>query len=268
MEVKKRKIAALVGTLLFILCVLLLLWLNGFSHIIPQDEEGVEVMIGNIDESAGTFHPAPLTPIDQPETSPTTPPQSVDNSTPSITQSEEESVSLKEQKKKKEAQAKAQLEEKRKLDAEKAKLAEEQRKINEINNKTSGAFGKGGQTGNGATVGSGSQGSVNGNSATGANTGVGGKGNSPSYSLKGRNSIGSLPFPSYNDQVEGTIVIDIVVSPEGKVIDAGIAISKTTIAIRSMRDAAKKAALQSRFTGIDSNENQIGTITYVYRFSR
>lgn len=272
LENKNSKLMAVIAAVTFHLLIFLILWLNGFHNIIPQKEEGIEVMFGNVAEAAGTSVPQPVYPSNTVEEQATqTPAAKVEEPSQTLTQDVEDAYAVQEQRRKTKAieEAKLKAEEHRKMVADQVRQAEEQRRINEINSKTSGAFGRGGQSGSGtSSAGKGFQGSPNGNSTSGATTGSGGRGDVPSYSLAGRTPIGSLQRPGYTDQVQGVIVVEIVVSAEGRVVDADIDIAHTSISSRSMRDAARRAALQSRFNNIDSRENQIGSITYVYRFSK
>lgn len=273
MDSNQNRYLGVIGSISFHLFLFLLFWIIGFGRNIPKDEEGMEVMFGNTEVAAGNPVPKPVMLTNQEEQIKTTTTTAAPKSNSQLlTQDNEESLALQEQKRKKQAEAEAKL----KADQENARLAQEarqkqeqQRKINDISNKTSGAFGKNGQSGSGyATSGKGFQGSPNGNSTSGAVTGSGGNGNTPSFSLAGRRPIGSLPSPNYSDQVEGRIVVDIVVTPDGKVISADIDIARTTISVRSMREAARKAALQSRFSDLDAHDNQVGSITYNYKLTR
>lgn len=269
---KRSKYTAATVAVLFHLLVFLLLWFNGFHNVIRQQEEGIEVMFGSVEESSGSSVPKPIypsNPVEQVVSQPAAV-KSVKSDQP-LTQNVEDAYAMQEQKRKNKAveDAKIKAEEQKRIAAEQLHQAEEQRRINEINAKTSGAFGRGAKAGSGHSVdGKGFQGSPNGNSTAGATSGSGGRGDVPSYSLEGRRPVGSLSHPVYTDQIEGTIVVEIVVSAEGKVIDADIVIPRTTISNRSMRDAARRAALQSRFNDINSKENQVGSITYVYRYSK
>ncbi len=266
------KWTAATAAVVFHLLIFLVLWLNAFHNPIVQKEEGIEVMFGNVPEASGTSVPKPIFLNQQTEQIPQqATPEKVKETSQILTQEQEDSYAVQQQKRKAKSleEAKLKAEEQKRVAAEQLRQAEEQRRINEINAKTSGAFGRGGQSGSGtSTTGKGFQGSPTGNSTAGATSGVGGRGDVPSYTLDGRRPVGSLQRPGYTDQVEGIIVVEIVVSAEGRVVDADIVIPRTTISSRSMRDAARRAALQSRFNNIDSKENQIGSISYVYRYSK
>lgn len=282
MEEKQSRIYGALGSMFLHLVIFALLWHFGLSHIIQPKEEGIEVMLGNVEQASGSYMPGEIHPQAQEAVDISTPRLVAKvQSTPVLTQNHEESDEMLEQKRKLQEQRKQdmlkQQEENLLREQERARLAELQRqqqakqqKINEINKKMSGAFGSGGNVGSSGTAASGKgfMGSPTGNSTKGAVTGIGGKGSSVSYSLSGRSVSGVLSRPAYSEQVEGKIEVEIVVTPEGKVISADIDIAHSSIASSSMRQAARRAALQTRFNNIDSNENQMGTITYVYRLTR
>ena len=270
MKHTKEKIYGFVGSALFCLLLLLLLYFMVLRTVAKTGEEGVLVNFGNIDLAAGTFEPRPegeggeaipeeevATPIQTPESG---------EAIPTITQNNEETAAIEASKKKEEERKKreaAEAEQKRIAEARK-KAEEEQRKRDAINNQVSGAFGAGtsNQTSQGTgTSGSGNQGSPQGNSDTGANSGIGGYGE---FALNGR-TLGSagLPRPSYSVQEEGRIVVDITVDPRGNVIQTGIG-RGTNIDNATMRKAALEAAGKAKFNAITGSNNQSGTITYRY----
>ncbi|MDL2282853.1 energy transducer TonB, partial [Parabacteroides sp. OttesenSCG-928-G06] len=212
----------------------------------------------------------PTEPVTPPPT-PVTPAQEQQEEL--ITQDLEESIALnaqrEEEKKREEERKRREAEERERLrreEAERQRLAEEQRKREEeISNRISGAFGMGSTEGTSqgtAAEGAGNQGNPFGNSDQGANEGVGGWG---SFDLKGRSfGAGGLQRPSYNANVEGKIVIDIVVDPRGNVIDARTG-KGTTIENASLRKSAEEAARRTKFNAIQGLDNQSGTITYFYK---
>ncbi|MCL1974276.1 MAG: TonB family protein [Bacteroidetes bacterium] len=88
----------------------------------------------------------------------------------------------------------------------------------------------------------------------------------PSANLPGRNVVGSLPLPAYNTNASGTVVVRIVVDPDGKVTGAAVNGAGTTTSEKSLRDAAVEAALKARFNNVSTSvfSSQQGTITYVF----
>jgi len=276
MNLKKANIYGLVGTLVFHAAILLILWFTVLHSVVPEEDGGVVVNFGNVDEASGMFEPAYTGETPPEETTVTPPPASTQQVTPKenlITQDQEESVAIdakkKEDKRRKEEAVKQQNAEQERINkatAERQRVADAQRRKQQaISNKVAGAFGIGGGAGNSqgsAASGVGNQGSPFGNADHGANTGVGGYG---SFNLNGRSiGQGGLPRPAYTIQEEGRIVINITVDPKGSVIFAEIG-RGTNIDNATMRRSAIDAAKRARFNSIQSSNNQSGTITYVYK---
>lgn len=86
-----------------------------------------------------------------------------------------------------------------------------------------------------------------------------------SYNIAGR-SAKSFPYPHLtNEFEEGKVIVEVIVNPEGRVVDAKILNKGTTIANSSIRKAFLDAALKSVFDKSNSKGNQIGSITYQCR---
>lgn len=111
------------------------------------------------------------------------------------------------------------------------------------------------------------KGSPQGTAPSGATVGSPGYGD---YDLGGRGLVGSLPKPEYtgtND--EGTIVVEVLVDPRGRDVQAnvtpsgskGTAASNATLRSRA-EAAARRAVFEHKASG---NENQWGTITYYFK---
>lgn len=93
--------------------------------------------------------------------------------------------------------------------------------------------------------------------------GNGGSGGGPAYDLGGRGAK-SISSPSKDFSEEGKIVVDIWVDKDGKVQRTEIG-KGTTITDSSMRESAKRAALNSIFNKDDKAADlQRGTITYTF----
>ena len=273
MKFNKDDLYSLLGSVGFHLLILLVLSLTILSTVVPEEDSGVLVNFGNVDEAAGTFEPLNTgqEPMEE-TTSPPPPTPAVETAKEElVTQDVEESVALAEAKKKKEEQRKKEEAIKREQDRiqkeklEQQRLADAQRqKELAIKNKVAGAFGAGSAAGSSqgsGETGSGNQGSPFGNSDHGANDGVGGYG---SFSLNGRSiGAGGLPRPAYTIQEEGRIVINITVDPKGNVIFAEIG-KGTNIDNASMRKSALEAARRAKFNSISGSNNQSGSITYRY----
>jgi TonB family protein len=84
--------------------------------------------------------------------------------------------------------------------------------------------------------------------------------------LKGRTVQGSLPRPSYNIQLEGTVVVQIKVDQYGNVTEAIPGAQGTDITDKRLWNAARQAALKAHFNqSADAPVLQTGTITYIFR---
>ena len=277
---KRSKLTGIIGTLVVHALVVVLLFLLRLAMPEKQEEGGVPVMMGNTDLAQGNADPYTMTEVDvmpqpQPETQSVPEPQpEVDQ--PMITQQDEPSLKVKEEKpkekKKSETQVKDNPKKNSEVNAEAVREKTEAEKRAEAEkaaaeaaaNKIAGAFGKGAQMGSKGTAASGSgvQGKADGNSTTGGMAGMGGYG---TFDLNGRSlGQGGLPVPVYNVQEEGRVVVTIVVNPAGHVISTSI--NKRTNTVNPvLRKAAEDAAKKARFNAVDGPDNQSGTITYYFR---
>lgn len=262
------------------LLVLGLLFFLKLTVPAAQEEGGVPVMLGNTELAGGEADPYTLTEVDMmpsevPAAQEAAETPAVDQ--PMITQQDEPSLQVKKETPKKETPKKEQPKKtpvktetkpvnkpKEKTEAEKRAEAE-RAAAQAAANKIAGAFGKGSQMGSkGNASGSGLQGSPTGNSSTGKTNGVGGKG---AFDLNGRTVRGGqLPKPVYNGKEEGCVVVTIVVNPAGQVIGTSINIKLTDTANPAMQKAAEEAARKARFNAVSGVNNQIGTITYDFKW--
>ena len=84
--------------------------------------------------------------------------------------------------------------------------------------------------------------------------------------LSGRNVVGSLPKPSYNAQLEGTVVVQVKVDQYGNVTEAVAGVEGTTVTDKNLWNAARSAALKAHFNqSASAPPIQIGTITYIFK---
>ena len=84
--------------------------------------------------------------------------------------------------------------------------------------------------------------------------------------LSGRSVVGSLPKPSYNAQLEGTVVVQVKVDQYGNVTEAVPGVEGTTVADKGLWNAARNAAMKAHFnTSADAPVVQMGTITYIFK---
>ena len=272
MRTTKEQQYGAAATAIVHLLLFLLLWFLVINKPLPQEEEGVPVIMGDTELASGDayrFTEVSVAPKPSPVT--TVPPKpSVAPDEPIITQPDEPTVAIKSaDKKKREKKAEKPKKSAEQIEAERqAQEAERKRKEAEelarvANSRIAGAFGKGTTMNNrgDAAEGTGNQGSPQGNSQTGVVSGTGGYG---TFDLNGRSLSGALPRPSYNVQDEGRVVVNITVNPEGKVIQTTVN-PRTNTANAALRKAALDAARKAVFNGVSTMNNQTGTITYYFK---
>ena len=287
---KKGEYIGALGALLVHVAVVALLILVSFT--VPQPDEdagGIPVMMGDVESARGFDDPSlvDVDVLDEDAAAPAETEPELPSEQDLLTQTEEETVTLKPKteepkkeavKPKEVAKPKEPVKKPEKTEAEKAaeakRLAEEkaerERKAAEeaARKRVAGAFGKGAQMeGNKGTSagGMGTEGSKEGNSSIGAKTGTGGEG---TFDLGGR-SLGAgtrLPKPECNVREEGRVVVNITVNPAGLVVGTSVNLSLTNTSDQTLRKAALDAAKKARFEAVEMVTNQTGTITYYFNF--
>mgnify|MGYP001079479970 FL=1 len=287
---KKGEYIGALGALLVHVAVVALLILVSFT--VPQPDEdagGIPVMMGDVESARGFDDPSlvDVDVLDEDAAAPAETEPELPSEQDLLTQTEEETVTLKPKteepkkeavKPKEVAKPKEPVKKPEKTEAEKAaeakRLAEEkaerERKAAEeaARKRVAGAFGKGAQMeGNKGTSagGTGTEGSKEGNSSIGAKTGTGGEG---TFDLGGR-SLGAgtrLPKPECNVREEGRVVVNITVNPAGLVVGTSVNLSLTNTSDQTLRKAALDAAKKARFEAVEMVTNQTGTITYYFNF--
>ena len=84
--------------------------------------------------------------------------------------------------------------------------------------------------------------------------------------VKGRSVLGSLPKPSYDSQMEGTVVVQVKVDQYGTVTEAIPGAEGTTVTDKTLWNAARNAALKAHFNqSANAPALQTGTITYIFK---
>lgn len=252
----------IVSLLMHILVIIGLFLPMMVSKTPPPQQEGLLVNLGLPDEGQGqetpkgNEHEVIPEPAQQQERKQV---EQVTSRTPSkqvaeksITSSQESTVSAKQAEAKKAAQADAQR-----------KAAEEARQ-QESYNKTKKSYGDllgGGGKGN--TGKPGSQGDPNGDPNSNVLEGIS---NGSGRVGGGLGSRGVLHEPQINDrsQKTGRVVITVCVDKSGKVIKADYTQKGSTTTDSELKDIARKAALQFKFT-LSEIEEQCGTITVDFK---
>lgn len=237
------------------LLLFLLLWFIRLYSVQPEQEEGIEMAFGEVEEAGGYM-------AEQSEAVPMPSPQEaapVQPSSPAveehITTEDPEALALEAAKKKREAEEKARLEAERKA----REAAEAERKAKEAEaiakaNAMGSLFGQTGNTsGSGDSQGSGQRGNPVGHGSSGGND----------WSLSGRNLKGTLPQPSNDFRQEGKVVVQIRVNAAGQVVSATI--KGGDVSDKQTQQLALDAARKAKFT--EGDHDQIGTITYIFKLN-
>lgn len=274
MRITKEQQCGAAATAIVHLLLFLLLWFLVINKPVPQDEEGVPVIMGDTELAAGDgyrYTEVKVAPASSPSTAAPAKPVPATKAPSLITQESEPTIELKSSQKKVEKKKVVEKPQKSAEQLEAERLAQEaerrRREAEEVarvaQSRIAGAFGKGSTMSNRGTAatGTGNQGSPQGNEQVGVVSGTGGYG---TYDLGGRSLSGALPRPSYNVQDEGRVVVNITVNPEGKVIQTTIN-SRTNTANAALRRAAMDAARKAVFNGVSTMNNQMGTITYYFK---
>ncbi len=263
----------ILGSFLFcgiLLLLLLFIYLPGLKK--PEDE-GLMISFGETEEGSGmTETPAPK-PVEVPVTAPPKPVKPVKSVKQDLMTQNDNSLAIAEQKKKDKQRKEQELLERQQLENERVAQrkqqeaierqrleneriqAEKDRKRQEAIDKANsmnGMFGNNNSTGSGSSTGDTQQGNPVGKGSSGGN----------SWSLSGRNLSGRLVSPSYNEDVEGKITVNIRVDQSGRVTSASIG-SPTTISDSQTRNAAISAAQNTRFSS--GKDVSSGSITYNFK---
>ena len=117
----------------------------------------------------------------------------------------------------------------------------------------------------GVTQAGGNQGSPSGSTESSSYIGEGLGTEGISFSLEGRGKV-TLPEPRFEGQKQGIVVVEIIVDRDGNVISAREGVRGSTTADPYLLNAAKEAALKSKFTAkSDAAVRQRGQITYQFK---
>jgi len=247
--VKKSEVYGLTGSIIITGILILLLFLIVMPGLKQPEDEGIMVSFGEVDMGAGNTQ----TPTTEPVIKETTPPPAAPKPVKQeVLTQDDNSLAIAEQKKKdkreKEAAERLRIEEQRIANEKKKAQQDAINKANEMN----GLFGNSNSKGSGTTTGDGRQGNPAGSGNSGGN----------SWSLNGRSLTGSLVQPSYDNDVEGRITVNIRVDENGSVLSTSIG-SPTNISDAATRNAAMSAAKRTRFSSGDGVST--GSITYNFK---
>jgi len=102
-------------------------------------------------------------------------------------------------------------------------------------------------------------------SGYGSGVGSGSGSGHGNYKLSGRKAL-KMPAPQYKCNEEGTVIVEISVDKNGKVIEAKPGARGTTNMAKCLVEIAQSAALQTKFDpSATAPEKQTGTITYNFK---
>lgn len=233
---KKSEFYGYMGTAIFGILILLLLFLVVMPGLRTPEDGGVMISFGDSFDGGGSVQ---------------VPNQNlVQTSTPVPAKQEElltqteSSVVITEQKRRTEPTPRPNQQE-----------IERQRREQEASQKADDLIG--GSFGSAPTSGSG-QNSAESTAGNPVGSGVSG-GNS--WSLSGRNLVGTMPTPNYNINEEGFITVNITVDAAGNVTSANV--FRYSISNKTLWDEALSAARRTRFTSGSGIAR--GTITYNFK---
>lgn len=252
------RVVASIATLLYFLTLAVLFVLVRFT--LPEEQElgnGMLIDFGTVAEAGGASDPS-VSEVDQQSASqPSSAPQPTE---PQLTSDDEEAPEIAQQQKPTKVQQ-TQTQQSTTKPAEQSEPAP-QRQVNKralFSGRTQGST----SPSEGTSEGAGNQGEQGG-SPEGSHEGMG-QGSSGSFDLAGRGLIGTLPGADYPSNYSGKVVVEIEVDREGRVTKARYREKGSTTNAGVLRKAAEDAARKARFTPSETNDIQVGTITYVFK---
>jgi len=253
---RKSRIAAILGTLVFHILLVLALLFMAFRTPLPlPGEEGVEVNLGYSDDGMGDIQPEEAALLQN--TAPSQPAPSADEE--SVTENNTETPAIEKINKKTSKET-----------SKPVVINKPQPEVPKQPTVNQNALYKGKSTqskpggSQGITGKPGDQGNPNGTPGSTNYEGSGGKGNGPKFDL-GNRGVVSFVKPIYNSTEQGYIVVSIKVDRLGNVIETRVNPKGTQISEIGLQQQALIAARQTKFVA-DPNapEEQRGTITYKF----
>lgn len=256
--VMKSNYYATIGTIITCVLLFLLLWFYVMpfaAYVKPVEEEGIMVSFGDNDEGGGMGDNPAVEPALSPKpTQEVAVKQTVQSQTEQIiTQQTDDSYAIAEKKKKEKAKQEQIVADNQRI-ANENKVNEQKRKESAAIERASalnGVFGNSNSNGSGRSTGDTYQGNPAGKGSYGGN----------SYNVNGRSLTGTLVSPTYDQDVEGKITVNIRVDETGRVVNTSIG-SPTTISDAATRKAAESAAKNTHFSA--GKEISSGSITYKF----
>ena len=264
MKREKFDIFSVLWTILLHGVAIVLLLVLHLNKPVAQAESGVPVMLGNMGNLDTDYEFTEVNSMPAPAPA-AVPVPVAPQAEPAITQNLEETVAIESGEKEKPAKP---AETPKQPTPEEIRAEQERQAAEQAQNLMANAFGRSSSMQASASQENtseteGTPGSNEGNATQGKPTGVGSYG---TWDLGGRDMLGELPRPAYQDiPEEGRVVVVITVSPEGNVINTSINLSRTNTSDAKLRQIAEEAARKAKFQRSDGLNNQTGTITYYFK---
>ena len=246
-----------ISTVVFHAVLLLLFFIFGLTHVVPEPLTGIPISFGNSADGGGELEP-------QESTAPAESDQKIEEiaetnlveaSTPNekvITQETIETVHV---------PTTEEIAEKKKKE-EQAENARKEAEAKAIADARADVFKQ--AQGNGDTQGASNQGSPDGNIGNKSGTPGNGDNGTVRHSFTDR-SLLSTPEIIDNSQDEGKVVVDIVVDKNGNVIKATPGAKGSNTNNTNLFNKAKNAALKTKFTpNSNAPAEQYGKLTFVF----
>lgn len=281
---KKREKKALILTVIINVALVLALFFFGMSYMEPPEENGIAVNLGDADLGSGEIQPntpvktAPKEKSALEETDPK-PEKTPENNEEAVTQNTEEAPVINEDEEKEETEKESEEETQTEEESEEEEEEDEPEQKEEpkpeestteaIQNVVSGKEKEGErQKGEGPDDEGGDKGNpegeANASSYYGQGKGLDGDGN---YRLGGRKALNKKKYEQDCNE-SGTVVVQIKVNREGKVVKADPGVKGTTNTSSCLLEPAKKAALDTEFNSdADAPSVQTGLIIYEFKLS-
>lgn len=242
MKLTKSEKYAWLGTVISSIIIVLILLFVFLPGIKEEEEGGLMISFGEVEDGSGSsLQPdealaMPVTPLNKPEDE--------------LLTQERPSVVIDDSRNKPDEKPVTTPVTKPVVDD---RLEKEEQATQNANDLIGGTFGSGTNQGSGAGTNDAPAGNPLGQGQSGGN----------SWSLTGRNLLGVMPKPRYDENVEGFITVEIRVDASGTVTNANV--KRANISSPNMRKAAEEAARKTRFSA--GNGVVVGTITYNYKLN-
>ena len=261
----KHKRKGVIEASIVMILLILLMFISGLKYLDPPPETGIAVNFGTSDYGRGNIQPQHNSPAKPVKTKPPEPQTKTEVKENVLTQNNEEAPVIKNTKNTKTSTSNNTKQENTPVKEE----PKPDKTITDILNNVKNAPGEDSNDsqGEGPDKNPGDKGSTAGDPSASGYYGDGGNGGggTGNYRLGNRKAL-TKPKPDFNCNEQGTVVVKIYVDANGVVKKAQAGIKGTTNPAPCLLEAAKKAALKTKWTP-DPNAPalQIGKIIYHFK---